>query len=635
MQDFRTADLRAASERFAHEIICLGLDVGMKTATETAEIQKPKTTHLFGEYLVLKGVLTRLQLGKALDEQRRFGGRLGEVLIHLNLMTEEQVTQMLADHLSMEYVRFDDISKINLNIARMFDESISKRFCLVGIGEVDGRIVVAMADPLNVIAIDTITLKIKRPIKVVIGSAQDIRRAIEIIYHGSDVEEQRLRELVQCEVSRFDQSEDEKVESILEETSDAGTDNEAEATKAPVIRFVDLLLSQAVKSRASDVHIEPQEKTMMIRMRIDGILRDMVPPARNMQKAVLTRIKILSNLDIAERRLPQDGRLKIRASNRDIDVRVSTLPTIYGEKIVMRILDTAGASHNLDKLGIEPQLFAVLKNALAQPHGIMIVTGPTGSGKSTTLYACLNHLRDPTMNITTVEDPVEYRLEGINQVQVKSDINLTFAACLRSILRQDPDIVLIGEIRDKETVEIAIKASLTGHLVLSTFHTNDAPSAITRLINMGIEPYLLSSSLNLIIAQRLVRKICEKCKEPTTLSEQVLKRLKIDPARVKDANLCHGKGCSACGNTGYHGRLPIFEFLVMDHEMRDLVTATANEAQLRAASRKKGYGGLLESGVTKMLQGLTTAEEVLGVTFSDDIGDIGIEQEAAVDGTGK
>jgi type IV pilus assembly protein PilB len=611
----------------------------MEAALETTEIQKPKTTHLFGEYLVSKGVLTRLQLSKALDEQRRFGGRLGETLIRLSFMTEEQVTQMLADHLSMEYVRFDDISKINLNIARMFDESISKRFCLVGIGEVDGRIIVAMADPLNVIAIDTITLKIKRPIKVVIGSAQEIRRAIEIIYHGSDVEEQRLRELVQCEVSRFDQSEDEKVESILEETSDAGTDNEAEATKAPVIRFVDLLLSQAVKSRASDVHIEPQEKSMMIRMRIDGILRDMVPPARNMQNAVLTRIKILSNLDIAERRLPQDGRLKIRTGNRDIDVRVSTLPTIYGEKIVMRILDTAGASHDINKLGIEPELLVVLKNALSQPHGIMIVTGPTGSGKSTTLYACLNHLRDPTMNITTVEDPVEYRLAGINQVQVKSEIDLTFAACLRSILRQDPDIVLIGEIRDKETVEIAIKASLTGHLVLSTFHTNDAPSAITRLINMGIEPYLLSSSLNLIIAQRLVRKICEKCKEPTTLSEQVLKRLKVDPARIKDANLCHGKGCNACGNTGYHGRLPIFEFLVMDHEMRDLVTATANEAQLRAASRKKGYGGLLESGVIKMLQGLTTAEEVLGVTFSDDIGDIGIEQEvrgvAAVEGTGK
>ena len=599
----------------------------MKAAPETSDMEKPKTTHLFGEFLVFKGVLTHLQLSKVVDEQRRFGGRLGEAIVRLNMMTEEQVTQALAEHLSMEYVHFDDISKINMNVARMFDEAVSKRFCLVGIGEADGRIVVAMADPLNVIAIDTITLKIKRPIKVVIGSAHEIRKAIEIIYHGSDVEEQRLRELVQTEGDRFDRDADEKVESILEETADGDNDSEEEAGKAPVIRFVDLLLSQAVKSRASDVHIEPQEKTMMIRMRIDGILRDMVPPARNMQGAVLARIKILANLNIAERRLPQDGRLKIRTSSRDIDVRVSTLPTIYGEKIVMRILDTAGTSHNIDKLGIEPELLAVLKNALNQPHGIMIVTGPTGSGKSTTLYACLNHLKDPTVNITTVEDPVEYRLAGINQVQVKPEIDLTFASCLRSILRQDPDIVLIGEIRDKETVEIAIKASLTGHLVLSTFHTNDAPSAITRLINMGIEPYLLSSSLNLVVAQRLVRKICDKCKEPATLSEQVLKRLKVDPAKLKDAKLCHGKGCPACGNTGYHGRLPIFEFLVMDHELRELVTATATESQLRAVSRKKGYGGLLESGVIKMLQGLTTAEEVLGVTFSEDIGDVGGEQE--------
>ncbi len=599
----------------------------MKVAPETSVMEKPKTTHLFGEFLVSKGVLTHLQLSKVLDEQRRFGGRLGENIVRLNMMTEEQVTQALAEHLSMEYFHFDDMSKINMNVARMFDEAVSKRFCLVGIGEVDGRIVVAMADPLNVIAIDTITLKIKRPIKVVIGSAPEIRKAIEIIYHGSDVEEQRLRELVQTEGDRFDRDADEKVESILEEAADGNSDSEEEAGKAPVIQFVDLLLSQAVKSRASDVHIEPQEKTMMIRMRIDGILRDMVPPARNMQGAVLARIKILSNLNIAERRLPQDGRLKIRTASRDIDVRVSTLPTIYGEKIVMRILDTAGSSHNVDKLGMEPELLTVLKNALNQEHGIMIVTGPTGSGKSTTLYSCLNYLKDPTVNITTVEDPVEYRLAGINQVQVKPEIELTFASCLRSILRQDPDIVLIGEIRDKETVEIAIKASLTGHLVLSTFHTNDAPSAITRLINMEIEPYLLSSSLNLIIAQRLVRKICDKCKEPTTLSEQVIKRLKIDPAKLKNAKLCHGKGCSACGNTGYHGRMPIFEFLVMDHEMRELVTAAATESQLRAASRKKGYGGLLESGVIKMLQGLTTAEEVLGVTFSEDIGDVGGELE--------
>jgi type IV pilus assembly protein PilB len=601
----------------------------MKSAQETTDTPKLKTTHLFGEFLVSKGLLTRLQLGKALDEQRRYGGRLGEALVRLGMMTEEQVTQALAEHLSMEYFHFDDISKINLNVARILDESIAKRFCLVAVGEIDNKVIVAMGDPLNVIAIDTITLKIKRPIKVVIGSAQEIRRAIEIIYHGSDVEEQRLRELVQTEVNRQD-NEDEKVESILEDAADGDSSNEAAATKAPVIRFVDLLLSQAVKSRASDVHIEPQEKSMMIRMRIDGLLREMVPPARNMQGAVIARIKILSKLDIAERRLPQDGRLKIRASNRDIDVRVSTLPTIYGEKVVMRILDASAATHNLDKLGIEPDLFAVLKNALSQPHGIMIVTGPTGSGKSTTLYACLNYVKDPTLNITTVEDPVEYRLGGINQVQVKPEIDLTFASCLRSILRQDPDIVLIGEIRDKETVEIAIKASLTGHLVLSTFHTNDAPSALSRLAYMGIEPYLLASSLNLIIAQRLVRRICEKCKEPVTLKDEVLKRLQINPDKLKGVTLYHGHGCNACGHTGYFGRLPIFEFLVMDHQMRDMVTAGATEAQLRAQARQKGYGGLLESGVTKMLQGHTTAEEVLGVTFSEDIGDIRAEQQERV-----
>ena len=599
----------------------------MKSVPISADIPKLKTTHLFGEFLVSKGILSRMQLSNALDEQRRYGGRLGEALLRLGMMNEEQVTQSLAEHLSMEYFHFDDISKINLNVARMLDETIAKRFCLVAIGELDGRVVIAMADPLNVIAIDTITLKIKRPIKVVIGSAQEIRKLIEVVYHGSDVEEQHLREIVQTEDGR-DPTDDERVESILEDASDAeSASSEDMAGKAPVIRFVDLLLSQAVKSRASDVHVEPQEKSMMIRMRIDGMLRDMVPPARNMQAAVLARIKILSKLDIAERRLPQDGRLKIKASNREIDVRVSTLPTIYGEKIVLRILDASAATHSLDKLGIEPDLMAVLQKALDQPHGIMIVTGPTGSGKSTTLYACLNHVKDPTLNITTVEDPVEYRLGGINQVQVKPEIDLTFAACLRSILRQDPDIVLIGEIRDKETVEIAIKASLTGHLVLSTFHTNDAPSAITRLVNMGIEPYLLSSSLNLIIAQRLVRKICDKCKEPTTLSEDVLKRLKIDPAKLKNITLYHGRGCGACGNTGYFGRLPIFEFLVMDHEMRDMVTKGANESQLRAMARQKGYGGLLESGVIKMLDGRTTAEEVLSVTFSEDIGDIRAEQQ--------
>jgi type IV pilus assembly protein PilB len=337
-----------------------------------------------------------------------------------------------------------------------------------------------------------------------------------------------------------------------------------------------------------------------------------------MQAAIVARVKILSQMDIAERRLPQDGRFKIKASGRDIDVRVSTIPTIYGEKIVMRILDAAAVNHDLDQLGFEPELLEKFKTMLSQPHGIIIVTGPTGSGKSTTLYSALNYLRDPTKNITTVEDPVEYRLSGINQIQVKPDIDLDFAKCLRAILRQDPDIILIGEIRDKETVEIAIKASLTGHLVLSTFHTNDAPSAISRLLYMGIERYLLASSLNLIVAQRLVRKVCKRCKEPVTLNEEILKRLKINHEQAMDTVFYQGKGCTACNGTGYRGRLPIFEFLGVDSEIGEMIVNGASEAQIRASARQKGYGGLLESGVSKILQGLTTAEEIIGVTIAKD-----------------
>jgi type IV pilus assembly protein PilB len=344
----------------------------------------------------------------------------------------------------------------------------------------------------------------------------------------------------------------------------------------------------------------------------------MVPPARKMQAAITARIKILAEMDIAERRLPQDGRLKLKASGRAIDVRVSVIPTIYGEKVVMRILDAEAATHDLSKLGFEPKLFEELKTILTQPHGIIIVTGPTGSGKSTTLYSVLNHLMDPTKNITTVEDPVEYRLAGINQIQVKPEIDLDFAACLRAILRQDPDIILIGEIRDKETVDIAIKASLTGHLVLSTFHTNDAPSAISRMVYMGVESYLLSSALNLIVAQRLVRKICERCKEAVELPKEVIHRLKIEPEKAKKTTFYHGKGCGACGGSGYKGRLPIFEFLVMDGKMREILIAGGTESQIRALSRERGYGGLFDSGVVNMLKGMTTAEEVLRATYSEE-----------------
>ncbi len=591
----------------------------MDSIQTISKIPGAQDSLFFGELLVAKGLLSRDELIDVLNKQREHGGRLGEVLLRLKMLSDEDVTAALADHFKMEYIHFGDTSKrdmIDMEVARLLPESIAQRFCLVALKEVDKKIVIAMADPLNVIAIDTVTLKLKRQIKPAISSPREIQRAIELIYHGSDVEEEQLRSLVEIEVGDDDTKEN---DAYLEEIVDTDSGGEAAANKAPVIRFVDLLMSQAVKSRASDIHIEPQESSTVVRMRIDGVLRDMVPPAKKMQAAVIARIKIIAHMDIAERRLPQDGRFKMKISGRAIDVRVSTIPTIYGEKVVMRILDATAVKHNLDQLGLEPQYLEELKDMLSQPHGIIIVTGPTGSGKSTSLYSALNYLKDPTKNITTVEDPVEYRLAGINQIQVKPDIELDFAKCLRAILRQDPDIVLIGEIRDKETVEIAIKASLTGHLVLSTFHTNDAPSAISRLLYMGIERYLLASALNLVIAQRLVRKICDHCKEPVTLKEEIVKRLRIDPEKAKDAVFYHGKGCTACGGTGYLGRLPIFEFLVVDNDIKEGIIASHSEAQIRETSREKGYGGLLESGASKIMQGLTTAEEVLRVSFTEKV----------------
>ena len=587
----------------------------VQTISDVAEAQAGL---LFGELLVSKGLLNRDELQEVLDKQREQGGRFGEVLLQLKKLDDTDVTAALAEHFSMEYVHFDDankLDKIDMDIARRLPESIAKRFCLVAVEEDENNnIVIVMADPLNVVAIDTVTLKLKRQIKPTISSAREIHRAIEMIYHGSDVEEQQLRNLVEIEDGIENKLDD---DVFLEDTVEPDTIGEDAANKAPVIRFVDLLMSQAVKCRASDIHIEPQEKSTVVRMRVDGILRDMVPPAKKMQAAVIARIKIVARMDIAERRLPQDGRFKMKISGGAVDVRVSTIPTIYGEKVVMRILDASAVKHDLDLLGLQPERLEELKDKLSQPHGIIIVTGPTGSGKSTTLYSALSYLKDPTKNITTVEDPVEYRLAGINQIQVKPEIDLDFARCLRAILRQDPDIVLIGEIRDKETVEIAIKASLTGHLVLSTFHTNDAPSAISRLLYMGIERYLLASALNLVIAQRLVRRICDHCKEPVTLNDEAIKHLGISEEQAENSVFYHGRGCPACGETGYLGRLPIFEFLDVDTDISEKIIASANESQIREASRQKGYSGLLDSGVIKVLEGLTTAEEVIRIAFTD------------------
>jgi type IV pilus assembly protein PilB len=535
---------------------------------------------------------------------------------------ETEMTNALTEHLSIPLFNLADLNDIDIETARMLPESIAKRFRLVAVGKDNDSVVVAMVDPLDVVARDIVEQKLLKPIKVLLGAPQKISAAIELIYHGSDIAEQHLRDLVKLDADPYSSENDLLIEEVSGTNSNEAditeTDTGAEeASKAPVIRFVDLLLSQAVKSRASDIHIEPQENSMTIRMRVDGILTETVPPSRKMQAAVVARVKILSQMNIAERRLPQDGRFKIKAPGRDIDVRVSSIPVIYGEKIVMRILDSKAVEHDISRLGFDEDMLSKFKKILSLPHGIVIVTGPTGSGKSTTLYSALNYLKDPAKNITTVEDPVEYRLGGITQIQIKPDIDLDFALCLRAILRQDPDIVLIGEIRDKETMEIAMKASLTGHLVLSTFHTNDAPSAISRLKFMGLEPYLLSSTINLIVAQRLVRRICPNCKTKQDASPEFIARFGISPKRFENAVFYHGTGCQACIGTGYLGRLPIFEFLMMDADIRRKITNGGTEAEIRAMSREKGYCSLFDSGVKRMLEGLTTAEEVLRVTFAD------------------
>jgi len=593
-------------------LVFQGKSEGVEMKSKIEELER-KRANYFGGWLVQRGLINGSELDQALTAQRDSGGRLGEVLAKIGLLTNKEIINSLSKFLSVETVSLDNLSEIDMDIARAIPENVSKRFCLVGIGESEGKVVIACSDPLNVIAIDTVALRLKRQIKMVLASEKEVRHAIEVIYHGSDIAEQRLRDIVELEIGIEDERDFDK--------RDDGTDisEEAKVSDAPVIRFVDLLLSQAVKSRASDIHIEPQERSMSIRMRVDGALRDMVPPARKMQAAITTRIKLLSEMDIAERRLPQDGRFKIKTQSKDIDVRVSSIPTIYGEKVVMRILDSAAGDYDIDQLGFESELLEQFKNILSRPHGIVIVTGPTGSGKSTTLYSALNHLKDPEKNITTVEDPVEYRLEGINQIQVKPEIGMDFAMSLRAILRQDPDIVLIGEIRDKETVEIAMKASLTGHLVLSTFHTNDAPSAISRLAYMGVARYLLASTLNLVVAQRLVRKVCDHCKEPVKLSDEIRMQLQISPEDAENHIFYHGKGCNTCSGTGYLGRLPIFEFLVIDDVLRKNIIEGAPESTIRSIARENGYGDLLKSGVRRMIEGKTTAQEVLRMAYTENL----------------
>ncbi len=566
-----------------------------------------------GEALIAAGLINQEQLREAIARQKQSGKRLGQVLVEMRVVTERDITEVLSKQLNVPFI---DLSNyiVDPAIAKLVPDHIAERHQMIPINKVGNKLTVAMVDPLNILAIDDVSLMTGLQVKTVVATPSDIQKALAEAYGANS-----------------------KMDDLMDEMQDIGKDNDADdlaslnddlgENDAPIIRLCNLIITQAVQGGVSDIHIEPFEKELRIRYRADGVLYTSMSPPKRAQAAISSRIKIMSALDIAEKRLPQDGRIKIRVNNRSIDLRVSVLPTVWGEKVVMRILDQSGLRVNLEDLGFEPTTYARFKEGIAYPYGIILVTGPTGSGKTTTLYSALSTLNQPTVNIMTAEDPVEYQLMGVNQCQAKPDIGLDFPAILRSFLRQDPDIIMVGEIRDLETGSIAIKASLTGHLVLSTLHTNDAPSTISRLIDMGIEPFMVTSSVILIQAQRLVRKICKDCKmeyrpKPETIQNfginaDLLRRIELPQVDEKNIKFFKGKGCETCNGDGYKGRIGIYEVLLMTESLRQCIIRGGSVTDIRRIARQDGMLSLRESAVRKALIGITTVEEVVRVTAAE------------------
>ena len=566
--------------------------------------KKPFTNKRIGDILIEQGSITHQQLKKALEMQKNGNKkRLGEIFVEIGVITREELYEVLQYVYETEYV---DLSNyvIDPEVISLIPEKTAIRLKLIPISKSDDELIVAMVNPLDVYAIDFIRdhTKIKR-IKSLLASEEGILNAITNYYELGEYDD--IIEKLGTEVI-FKEDEDEEDSRKLEAIS----------KEAPIIQLVNMLIVQGVKDRASDIHIEPNEKGLLVRFRIDGMLHDVRALPNTIKSAVISRIKILSKMDIAERRLPQDGRFQVQFGTREVDLRVSSIPVVFGEKVVLRLLDKSKGLIKLEHLGFIPEQLKEFKSIISQSYGIILLTGPTGSGKSTTLYAALNQVNSTEKNIITVEDPVEYKVNRINQIQVKAKINLTFANTLRSILRQDPDIIMIGEIRDAETAQIAVQAALTGHLVLSTLHTNDAASAITRLIDMDVETFLISSSVIGVIAQRLVRVICENCKEEYEPGKDVITGLHLKANSNGDGKvkLYRGAGCSLCKNTGYYGRTSIYELIVLDEEIRSLIISKASSNIIKDAAIKKGMKTLKEIGLQKVLQGITTIEEVLRVS---------------------
>jgi type IV pilus assembly protein PilB len=563
-----------------------------------------KSREKLGQILLNESLITEEQLEKAIEIQKKDGKRLGETLISLGIVTDKDIVIAMAKQLSIPYASYaKGLLKPaeNQDLAKLVPEDYARRNMLLPVSKHLNSLTVAFMDPLDLIAIDNLKRMTNCEINPIISTKADLQRAIDEFYGRED--------LLKDAISDSYELEEFKIEKNLEE--DLSLDDLiARAEEAPVVKLVDLILMQAIKDRVSDIHIEPFKNKINIRYRIDGVLYEIPPPAKHLLPAIVSRIKILSNLDIAERRLPQDGVFFVKVENKDIDIRVSTIPAIFGEKVVMRILDKSSTPLNLGDLGFEKEDLERFRKAIISSHGLILITGPTGSGKTTTLYAALSEIKSPRKNISTVEDPVEYKMEGINQVQIKPNIGFTFASALRAFLRQDPDIIMVGEVRDMETAQICIRASLTGHLVLSTLHTNDAPSAISRLIDIGVEPYLISSSLIMVGAQRLVRRLCPECKEAYEATPSIVKDFGI-----KQELLYKPKGCDYCSHTGYRGRIAIYEIVLINDSLRELIARGASLGEIKDKIKELGIGSLLSSGMKKAAEGVTSIEEVLSITL--------------------
>ena len=561
--------------------------------------------------LVEDGLLTSKQVEELLEQQKREGTRFIKLVTEKSYVSEQDLTVSMGRVLNVPPINLARIT-IAPEVADLLPKEIAQNHKIVPVSRLENKLFIAMSDPLNVLAVDDVKRITKLEVSTMIASEKAITDKLNSLNAAKGGSMEDI--INDAQKNGVDDSNTD-IENVKETQEEVSLDHlAASSEEAPVIKLANIIVMQAIKDRASDVHIEPFERTLRLRYRVDGVLMDATPPPKQLQLALVSRFKIMSSLDIAERRLPQDGRMRVRVAGKDYDLRVSIMPTVHGEKIVLRVLDKSNLSASLDKLGLDPDTFTQFKHAVDAPHGLILVTGPTGSGKTTTLYSALNELNNPIFNIVTVEDPVEFQLPGINQVPVKKEIGLTFANALRSILRQDPDIIMIGEIRDQETAEIAIEAALTGHQVLSTMHCNDAAGAFARLDDMGIAPFLISSSVILSCAQRLMRRICSHCKEPVTYPAKMYQDLLLDPTTFDGVTLYRGRGCERCKNSGYAGRLAIIEAMTASDEIRKLVISRGSTRELSKVAVGQGMRTLRMVALDRARDGVSTLEQVLVMT---------------------